>query len=1752
MKIKLLVLGALFASLCASVQGQVIDKTPVLHFSFDNVSGTTVNNDGSGGPTLNGTLNGTATIVGGGKFGNCLSISGATAGAASVRVANAVVPLTVGNTWTLAMWIQTTTPGACYAYQGDAGWGPNNTSFYLNNGNGAGDYQGGVRYGTGWEEGTTAVDDGAWHHVVMVCNGTVKTLYLDGNVDPFPGAANAYNGDGWTTAGAGGQFWVGGNGYSGDGSANLNGLIDEVWFFNQALTPADIQLLYTNNTIRSVPVTVTVSPTNGFLGQVFKVTATATPVAGTVTNASVDLTALGLASGLKLVQASPNVFTNSFTVPTNAPFGADNVRATVIDTEPLVGSGGVAFTVVPRPPTNAIVITQITPKTVYAYDEVTFTFNTTNDAPSVGTFPMTYAWYKNNVLVSTNPMGPNYTFLTVPGDNNAQIYAIASVANTNYSSISVTSSVVTLTVTPGTPQYPGLKQEVFSGITSRTNVEIGNVPHGVIAVVTNADTGSAAGTFGDNTSRRYSGYFIPPTTDNYVFFVASDDDCDVFLSTDNTPANKRLIAQESGYSAPDDWQTPGGNGSVASQKRSDQWSPDGGTTVPYAAGIHLVGGQQYYFESVEHNGGGGDNWGVTYETETELTADPSQPADGSPSRMTAASNNIVFATFTGSTLAFASQPHAVTVYQGFSTNFTSSATNDAGLTPLYQWYLNTGGGYTAIAGATGPSATLTLIPTSYNGALIEVVVSNLLSSLSITSAPVAITVLQAVIETGFIKEQRWNNQTSLGPLENGSLTATANYTFAYPQFGASVDNPSGDNNFVRLISGYFIPPTTGNYKFYTTGDDDSDLFLSTDNTPAHKRVVCHQSGWNNGTLWAWDAVGGGGASASQMNSSTYSPDGGVTTPYSGGIPLIAGQQYYIEQDWHQGGGGANNAADFALISAPDPVAGTPSAFTGNVIAMTAVRCTYVAFTAQPASVTVPPQGYATFTAPGTTDGTTPIGTVLGLEENQGTNYLFYHWYKNGVLIPNANGSTLTLGPLQASDNSATIYCQMRALGYADNSLNPIWSNSMTATITIAPQSVYEPGLLQEDWWTNGTARSQVESGLLGSPNFTYTTPLFEGPSGLGTGNGPTINYVQRISGYFVPPVTQSYVFFTDSDDDSDLFVSTDATRANMRQVAQEAGWSPVRGWTEAGGGGSIASQKRSDQWSPDGGVTVPYSAGIPMNAGQMYYIEQVHHNGAAGGTHATATWKGINDPDPVIGTQTQFTNNLIGMYVPRIPWVAFLQQPTNATVLSGGNTVTFSVAGSNAPSTLFVGSNVNPLTFITKASGSMLQYQWYKNGVAIPGATAASYTQPTVLPSDQGAQFVCALRAYGYADNSLNRIYSNSVAAVLTVVTDTVPPTITSAISFVNTNWPTPLITVDVTFSKWMDATTLGNPANYSIAGATVTNVFVTSNHRTVELDLNQVPTLPVVVTVVGGKDLSGNPIASNSTKSITLDRLNFSDVGTPGTDPAYPSYVWIEGGGGYLVSAEGSDIWNSADGFNFGWELKTNDFDVVVRGVSNGHTSNYAKMGLMARETLDPGSRNWNIINDPASSDGIAAPDGSGYGANIVECNTSSTNCSPSVAWNQVPRTNNVAYPNSWLRLKRTGNTLSAFISTNGSSWLQLAYQDTSTNAAGPLSSVAMVGICTTAHNNDVAGLSSAGPFLYYNTAEYANYNSSYVAAGPQLSISVSGGNVIISWTPTGGHLQSSPTLSGPGVNWQTIGTANPATVSIGSGAQFFRVVNP
>lgn len=60
----------------------------------------------------------------------------------------------------------------------------------------------------------------------------------------------------------------------------------------------------------------------------------------------------------------------------------------------------------------------------------------------------------------------------------------------------------------------------------------------------------------------------------------------------------------------------------------------------------------------------------------------------------------------------------------------------------------------------------------------------------------------------------------------------------------------------------------------------------------------------------------------------------------------------------------------------------------------------------------------------------------------------------------------------------------------------------------------------------------------------------------------------------------------------------------------------------------------------------------------------------------------------------------------------------------------------------------------------------------------------------------------------------------------------------------------------------------------------------------------------------------------------------------------------------------------------------------------------------------------------------------------------------------------------------------------------------------------------------------------------------GPVLSatLSTDKAHLVISWTPTGNTLYSSPTI-GAGSTWTVVGTANPATVPISGAAQFFYV---
>lgn len=72
------------------------------------------------------------------------------------------------------------------------------------------------------------------------------------------------------------------------------------------------------------------------------------------------------------------------------------------------------------------------------------------------------------------------------------------------------------------------------------------------------------------------------------------------------------------------------------------------------------------------------------------------------------------------------------------------------------------------------------------------------------------------------------------------------------------------------------------------------------------------------------------------------------------------------------------------------------------------------------------------------------------------------------------------------------------------------------------------------------------------------TQRFEAPSNIAD------NYGQRVYGWIKPPQTGNYIFWISSDDNGQLWLSTDDNMANLRQIASVTGWTNSREWGKYG------------------------------------------------------------------------------------------------------------------------------------------------------------------------------------------------------------------------------------------------------------------------------------------------------------------------------------------------------------------------------------------------------------------------------------------------------------------------------------------------------------------------------------------------------------------------------------------------------------
>jgi hypothetical protein len=196
-------------------------------------------------------------------------------------------------------------------------------------------------------------------------------------------------------------------------------------------------------------------------------------------------------------------------------------------------------------------------------------------------------------------------------------------------------------------------------------------------------------------------------------------------------------------------------------------------------------------------------------------------------------------------------------------------------------------------------------------------------------------------------------------------------------------------------------------------------------------------------------------------------------------------------------------------------------------------------------------------------------------------------------------------------NKGTSAVQLEGWGLSDNHSNPFkW---------VFPKTTIEPGKFLLVWASgkdrkptegervNGVMR-EVYPGISGT-SVSNLTQHASYPDKPGSRNlvrtrfeapvNSADNYGQRMHGLIRPPATGNYTFWISSDDNGQLWLSTDEKPANLRQIASVPGWTNSREW------GKFPAQQ---------------SSAIYLEKDKYYYIMALMKEGT-GGDNLAVGWQ---------------------------------------------------------------------------------------------------------------------------------------------------------------------------------------------------------------------------------------------------------------------------------------------------------------------------------------------------------------------------------------------------------------------------------------------------------------------------------------------------------------------------------------------------
>src|SRR4051812_4510872 len=238
--------------------------------------------------------------------------------------------------------------------------------------------------------------------------------------------------------------------------------------------------------------------------------------------------------------------------------------------------------------------------------------------------------------------------------------------------------------------------------------------------------------------QRMRALVIAPTSGSYIFWISSDDNGALYLSTTEDPAQKVQIATVNNWTSSREW-----------TKEPNQQS----------GAITLVAGQRYYIEALQKEGGGGDNLAVRWQLPSGVIEEPIP-------------NNRLLVYGLGPPI-ISQQPANVSLVEGGSATFSIALVHMIGAS--FQWRRNG----TNIPDATNSSVTLSGLTLSDNGGLFSCSVVNAYGSTNSANALLTVnpdTTRPTISTVGNLGDPQVVFVAFSEAVEPASATTASNYT----------------------------------------------------------------------------------------------------------------------------------------------------------------------------------------------------------------------------------------------------------------------------------------------------------------------------------------------------------------------------------------------------------------------------------------------------------------------------------------------------------------------------------------------------------------------------------------------------------------------------------------------------------------------------------------------------------------------------------------------------------------------------------------------------------------------------------------------------------------------------------------------------------------------------------------------------------------------------------------------------------------